>query len=94
MKSALFLLSALLLSTPAFAGRVGITEGMMDAYVPTPDGAALRMIDAGYPAEWIVYYRGGMQAWRMLGLTVTEQAGIRQGRASLRAPSSDTPDWG
>ncbi len=32
--------------------------------------AARRMIDAGYPAEKIHYYRGGMQVWRMLGLTV------------------------
>jgi rhodanese-related sulfurtransferase len=34
--------------------------------------AARRMIEAGYPAEKIFYYRGGMQVWRMLGLTVTE----------------------
>lgn len=33
--------------------------------------AARRMIEAGFPAEKIHYYRGGMQAWRMLGLTVT-----------------------
>lgn len=32
--------------------------------------AARRMIEAGYPAEKIHYYRGGMQVWRMLGLTV------------------------
>ncbi|SIN75625.1 rhodanese-like domain-containing protein [Vannielia litorea] len=32
--------------------------------------AARRMIEAGYPAELIHYYRGGMQMWRMLGLTV------------------------
>jgi rhodanese-related sulfurtransferase len=30
-----------------------------------------RMIEAGYPADRISYYRGGMQVWRMLGLTVT-----------------------
>ena len=29
------------------------------------------MIEAGYPAERICYYRGGMQSWRVLGLTVT-----------------------
>lgn len=29
------------------------------------------MINAGYPAERISYYRGGMQIWRLLGLTVT-----------------------
>ncbi|UWP89716.1 rhodanese-like domain-containing protein [Aliiroseovarius crassostreae] len=33
--------------------------------------AIRRMIEAGYPAERIHYYRGGMHAWRMLGLTVT-----------------------
>lgn len=34
--------------------------------------AAREMIKAGYPPEMIHYYRGGMQVWRMLGLTVTE----------------------
>ncbi len=33
--------------------------------------AARRMIEAGFPAEKIFYYRPGMQGWRMLGLTVT-----------------------
>lgn len=33
--------------------------------------AARRMIDAGYPPDLIHYYRGGMQIWRVLGLTVT-----------------------
>lgn len=37
--------------------------------------AIRRMIEAGYPAERIRYYRGGMQVWRMLGLTVTVPAG-------------------
>ncbi|WP_370251110.1 rhodanese-like domain-containing protein [Nioella sp.] len=32
--------------------------------------AIRRMIEAGYPAERIHYYRPGMQGWRMLGLTV------------------------
>ena len=32
--------------------------------------AARRMIEAGFPAENIYYYRGGMQNWNMLGLTV------------------------
>lgn len=35
--------------------------------------AARRMIEAGFPAEKIYYYRAGMQGWRMLGLTVTGQ---------------------
>lgn len=34
--------------------------------------AARRMIEAGYPAELIHYYRGGMQIWRVLGLTVSK----------------------
>ncbi|MEQ9695083.1 rhodanese-like domain-containing protein [Shimia sp. SDUM112013] len=34
--------------------------------------AIRRMIEAGYPAEKIHYYRGGMQAWRLLGLTVSK----------------------
>jgi rhodanese-related sulfurtransferase len=29
------------------------------------------LIDAGYPAEKLRYYRGGMQNWLLLGLTVT-----------------------
>lgn len=33
--------------------------------------AIRRMIAAGYPADRIFYYRGGMQSWRMLGLSVT-----------------------
>ncbi len=30
------------------------------------------LLDYGYPAEKIKYYRGGMQAWQLLGLTVVE----------------------
>ncbi|WP_108482760.1 rhodanese-like domain-containing protein [Oceaniglobus ichthyenteri] len=33
--------------------------------------AIRNMIEEGYPAERISYYRGGMQTWRLLGLTVT-----------------------
>ena len=33
--------------------------------------AIRRIIKAGYPAEKILYYRQGMQGWRMLGLTVS-----------------------
>ncbi|MEC3860808.1 rhodanese-like domain-containing protein [Mesobacterium sp. TK19101] len=32
--------------------------------------AIRRIIEAGYPADKISYYRWGMQGWRMLGLTV------------------------
>ncbi|SCA57470.1 conserved exported hypothetical protein [Candidatus Terasakiella magnetica] len=35
--------------------------------------AAIRsLINAGYPADKLNYYRGGMQAWHGLGLTVVE----------------------
>lgn len=37
--------------------------------------AARRMIEAGFPAENISYYRGGMQAWNGLGLTVMPGVG-------------------
>ena len=33
--------------------------------------AIRNMIEAGYPEDRIFYYRGGMQVWRVLGLTVT-----------------------
>ncbi len=37
--------------------------------------AARRMIEAGFPAENIYYYRGGMQNWNGLGLTVVPGGG-------------------
>jgi rhodanese-related sulfurtransferase len=37
--------------------------------------AIRRMIEAGFPAENISYYRGGMQSWHVLGLTVTKPGG-------------------
>lgn len=43
-------------------------NGMWCGQSPT---AIRRMIEGGYPADRIYYYRGGMQVWRMLGLTVT-----------------------
>ena len=33
------------------------------------------LTEAGYPADRIFYYRGGMQSWRLLGLSVTDQTG-------------------
>ena len=29
------------------------------------------LLNAGYPAEKLYYYRGGMQMWQSLGLTIT-----------------------
>lgn len=37
--------------------------------------AIRRMIEEGYPVDRISYYRGGMQSWRVLGLTVTQPGG-------------------
>jgi len=37
--------------------------------------AIRRMIEEGFPADRISYYRGGMQSWRVLGLTVTQPGG-------------------
>ncbi|MGH1330401.1 MAG: rhodanese-like domain-containing protein [Paracoccaceae bacterium] len=33
----------------------------------------LSLLDAGYPAEKLKFYRGGLQSWLMLGLTVSSQ---------------------
>lgn len=43
-------------------------NGMWCGQSPT---AIRAMIAAGFPAEKISYYRGGMQDWRILGLSVT-----------------------
>lgn len=37
--------------------------------------AIRNLLDAGYPPEKLRYYRGGMQVWQQLGLTVTTQEG-------------------
>jgi rhodanese-related sulfurtransferase len=53
----------------AEAGAVALfCNGSWCGQSPT---AIRNMIEAGYPAEKIHYYRGGMQAWRLLGLSVT-----------------------
>lgn len=40
------------------------------------------MIAAGFPADRIFYYRGGMQVWRLLGLTVAGGGGAMPGAAA------------
>lgn len=42
-------------------------NGMWCGQSPT---AIHNLLDLGYPAEKIYYYRGGMQAWQILGLSV------------------------
>ncbi|MEM9580614.1 MAG: rhodanese-like domain-containing protein [Pseudomonadota bacterium] len=39
---------------------------------PVAREAIERLLDAGYPAQKISYYRGGLQMWQMLGLTVSQ----------------------
>lgn len=52
------------------AGDVALfCNGLWCGQSPT---AIRAMIEAGFPAERIHYYRGGMQSWRVLGLTVTD----------------------
>ncbi|MBT8474884.1 MAG: rhodanese-like domain-containing protein [Alphaproteobacteria bacterium] len=46
-------------------------NGMWCGQSPT---AIRAMVAEGYPADRIFYYRGGMQAWQLLGLTVTPQS--------------------
>lgn len=52
--------------------------------------AIREMVDAGYPAERIRYYRGGMQEWRMLGLTVA--GGTQPAATDPVAEQEVTPD--
>lgn len=57
----------------AEARRVALfCNGLWCGQSPT---AIRAMIDAGYPADRIFYYRGGMQSWRLLGLTVAQPGG-------------------
>lgn len=52
----------------ANAGQVILfCNGLWCGQSPT---AIRAMIEAGFPADRISYYRGGMQVWRLLGLTV------------------------
>ncbi|MCF6444447.1 rhodanese-like domain-containing protein [Nereida sp. MMG025] len=48
---------------------------VFDAGPGTTDAQRMinNLLDAGYPAEKIKYYRGGMQVWTALGLTTQEQ---------------------
>lgn len=61
--------------TPDFEGFICEDVGEIVLFCNGPwcgqsPAAIRRIIEAGYPAEKISYYRWGMQGWRMLGLTV------------------------
>lgn len=47
---------------------------VFDTGPSTDDAGALiaNLLEAGYPAEKIQYYRGGMQVWSVLGLSIEE----------------------
>ncbi|APZ53869.1 I78 family peptidase inhibitor [Salipiger abyssi] len=49
--------------------------------------AIRNMLEAGYPAERIYYYRGGMQSWRLLGLTVSGGEDMAEEAEGLCNPS-------
>ena len=53
------------------AGAIDVAMFCNGPWCGQSPSAIRRMIEAGYPADKIHYYRGGMQAWRLLGLTVT-----------------------
>jgi len=50
---------------------------------------ALRALD--YPADKMTYYRGGMQLWKVLGLTTISPAAERRAQAAARAAAA-APD--
>lgn len=39
---------------------------------PTARSAVARLLEVGYPAQKLFYYRGGLQAWQALGLSVSK----------------------
>jgi hypothetical protein len=39
---------------------------------PVAREAIVRLLAAGYPAQKLTYYRGGLQMWHLFGLTVTQ----------------------
>ena len=78
---------------PDFDGKFDCTDvtpvmlfcnGLWCGQSPT---AIRAMIEAGFPADKISYYRGGMQSWRLLGLTVA-------GGAQSDAPAAAAGDAG
>ena len=49
--------------------KVGITP-IMKMFEGTIDGKKITMLKLGYPADRIKWYRGGMQDWEILGLSI------------------------
>ena len=42
------------------------------AWSPMAHEAVQLLLEAGYPAQKILYYRGGLQMWHVLGLTISK----------------------
>ena len=49
------------------------------------------MIEAGFPADRISYYRGGMQVWRLLGLTVAGGTGATPDATTATGTAAPAP---
>jgi len=55
-----------------FAGALDLVMFCNGPWCDQSPRAIRNLIDAGYPASKLRYYRGGMQDWMILGLTVTQ----------------------
>ncbi len=55
-----------------FSGAFDLLVFDEGPWSPTARLAIERLLAAGYPTEKISYYRGGLQMWRVLGLSVTQ----------------------
>ncbi|WP_375265995.1 rhodanese-like domain-containing protein [Planktotalea sp.] len=55
-----------------FAGAFDLMIFDDGPWSPTARQAVQLLLDAGYPAQKILYYRGGLQMWHVLGLTVSK----------------------
>lgn len=62
-----------------FAGAISIVLFCNGPWSDQSVRAVRALREAGYPADKMKYYRGGMQDWLMLGLSSTAQTGIAGG---------------
>ena len=55
-----------------FSDAMSLTLFSGGVWSPDAGTAIKALVEAGYPAEKLFYYRGGMQAWMHVGLTVQQ----------------------
>lgn len=55
-----------------FSGAYDLLVFDEGPWSPTARQAVERLIEAGYPAGKVFYYRGGLQLWHVFGLTVSK----------------------